>query len=370
MLAKYVHHETDNDKHDNTSDWDSWVSVVTFSYNMSVNQAKNLAPNAIVLARELLLPIDVMLQKLEGLKREQQQELQQLFKKANEIDKLVASNIREAKERMVKTYNKNTREVSFKIGDLVWLYIYVFPKGICKTFCTSWAGAMRIIAKDEYKFKLRRVSDNKLLPNAIHPDRLQLYIDSTIPKTIEPMTLKDLQFDENTERNLCDMVNENKNNYNVINSDNHFTINENNRDNNNSQNESANNRKDDNNITDQVQSKENGAQNKTDTSNPLMSRDTDIEAQKPIQSISKGRKVGNIIEYYVIYADQINQTIGQYVAEKDLTDTKRKYIENNKDKIRIMRHIPKRTYELNTFEIINECAHVPMRRKKSIYNFV
>ena len=70
MLAKYVHHETDNDKHDNTSDWDSWVSVVTFSYNMSVNQATNLAPNAIVFARELLLPIDVVLPKLESLKQE------------------------------------------------------------------------------------------------------------------------------------------------------------------------------------------------------------------------------------------------------------------------------------------------------------
>ena len=337
---------------------------------MSVNQATNLAPNAIVFARELLLPIDVMLPKLEGLKREQQQELQQLFEKANEIDKLVATNIREAQERMVKTYNKNAREVSFKIGDLVWLYIYVLPKGTCKTFRTSWAGPMRIIAKDGYKFKLRRVSDNKLLPNAIHLDRLQLYIDRTIPKPIEPMTLKDLQIDENTERNLCDMVNENKNNNNVINSNNHLTNNENNKDNNNSQHESANNRNDDNNITDQVTSKENGAQNKTDTLNPLMSRDTDIEAQRPIHSISKGRKVGNIIEYYVIYADQINQTTGQYVSEKDLTDTERKYIENNKDKIRIMRHVPKRTFELNTFEIINECVHVPIRRKKSIYNIV
>ena len=255
MLAKYVHHETDNDKYDNTSDWDSWVSVVTFSYNMSVNQATNFAQNAIVFARELLLPIDVVLLKLESLKREQQQELQQLFEKANEIDKLDATNIREAQERMVKTYNKNARVVSFKIGDLVWLYIYVFPKGTCKTFRTSWAGPMRIIAKDGYKFKLRRVSDNKLLPNAIHPDRLHLYIERIIPKPIEPMTLKDLQFNKNTEWNLSDMVNENKNNNNATNSDNHLTDNENNRDNNNSQNKSANNRNDDNNITDQVTSK-------------------------------------------------------------------------------------------------------------------
>ena len=68
----------------------------------------------------------------------------------------------------------------------------MFPKETCKTFRTLWAGPMRIIAKDAYKFKLRRVSDNKSLPNAIHPDRLQLYIDRTIPKPIEPMTLKDL----------------------------------------------------------------------------------------------------------------------------------------------------------------------------------
>ena len=186
--------------------------------------------------RELLLPIDVVLPNLEGSKREQQQELQQLFEKANKIDKLVTTNKREAQERMVKTCNKNAREISFKIGDLVRLYIYVFLKGTCKTFRTKWAGPMHIIAKDGYKFKLRRVSDNKLLINAIHPDRLQLYIDRTIPKLIEPLTLKDLQFDENSERNLCDMVNENKNNNNnVINSDNHLTNNKTNRDNSNSQ---------------------------------------------------------------------------------------------------------------------------------------
>ena len=87
------------------------------------------------------------------------------------------------------------------------------------------------------------------------------------------------------------MVIENKKKNNVINSDYHLTNNENNRDNNNSQNESANNRNDDYNITDQVTSKENGAQNKTDTSNPLMSPDTDIEAQRPIHLILKGQKL-------------------------------------------------------------------------------
>ena len=39
---------------------------------MSVNQATNLTANAIVFARELLQPTDVMLPKLEGLKCEQQ----------------------------------------------------------------------------------------------------------------------------------------------------------------------------------------------------------------------------------------------------------------------------------------------------------
>ena len=42
-----------------------------------------------------------------------------------------------------------------------------------------------------------------------------------------------------------------------------------------------------------------------------MSRDMDIEAQRPIHSSSKGRKVGYIIEYYIIYADRINHTIDQ-----------------------------------------------------------
>ena len=46
-------------------------------------------------------------------------------------------------------------------------------------------------------------------------------------------------------------------------------------------------------------------------------------------------------EYYIIYQDQVNKNIGEYVPENNLTKTEKNYIQQHKDKIRITRHTPK-----------------------------
>ena len=67
----------------------------------------------------------------------------------------------------------------------------------------------------------------------------------------------------------------------------------------------------------------------------------DDSTARNLHSIPKARKTKNGFEYYIIYKDQSNKKIGEYVPENKLTQNKKAYIEMHKDKIRILRHLPR-----------------------------
>ena len=74
---------------------------------------------------------------------------------------------------------------------------------------------------------------------------------------------------------------------------------------------------------------------------PRANMKCDDSADRNVHNILKARKTKEGLEYYIIYEDQINRSIGEYVPENKLTQTEKAYIELHKDKIRIMRHTPK-----------------------------
>ena len=67
----------------------------------------------------------------------------------------------------------------------------------------------------------------------------------------------------------------------------------------------------------------------------------DDSTARNVHSIPKARKTKNGFEYYIIYEDQINKNIGEYVPENKLSQNEKAYIEVHKDKIRVMRHTPR-----------------------------
>ena len=66
----------------------------------------------------------------------------------------------------------------------------------------------------------------------------------------------------------------------------------------------------------------------------------DDSTARNVHSIPKARKTNNGLEYYIIYEDQINKNVGEYVLENKLTQNEQVYIEMHKDKIHVLRHTP------------------------------
>ena len=74
---------------------------------------------------------------------------------------------------------------------------------------------------------------------------------------------------------------------------------------------------------------------------PRPDTNSNESTERDVHSILKARKTKNVLEYYIIYEDQVNKKLGLYVPENKLTPTERAYIDLNKDKIRVMSHQPK-----------------------------
>ena len=63
--------------------------------------------------------------------------------------------------------------------------------------------------------------------------------------------------------------------------------------------------------------------------------DMDISVYRQIHYIPKARKINGTVQYYIIYQDQTNKKIGNFIPETDLNTHEKHYIKDHKDKIKM-----------------------------------
>jgi hypothetical protein len=331
MLKKIVNEHQNN--------WDEKLPIVRFAHMIADSESTGTNPYFIMYGREYKLAIDIVLPKPDLSNKDMADELENLVETVNELDKYVKQNIEHSQAVMAKQYNKHSQPTKIQIGSLVWLYMYNSVNKLGGKLKTSWHGHYRVIGRDGVNFKLRRVCDNVELPLAVHPDRLQLVVDRRVKPPLplfEPQRMSDADEAE-LQRTLIKPPPD-------------FT------------NESV-----EPSLADSIIAKQ-----PTDSADASASFDTNDfppDGSKAIQnsdseklsrpvinakSEDKGlfeRRVYDIskcvtskegTKYYIIYDDQENKKIGEYIDEKNLNDTEREYIKNNIDKIRTIRSKPKK----------------------------
>ncbi len=178
ILAKYVNLERSN--------WDEYLVLARQAINMSINESTGVSPYLLVYGREIQLPLDIALKKPEKLLSNVETELEDIIFKVILLDKIVKDNIDNYKIKMKNYYDKTSSTYTYKIGQPVWLYLYQLPQHLTGKLKTSWYGPYRIIGKEGFNFKLRKIDNGAVMPVAVHPDRLQPYIDRLIHPPIPP----------------------------------------------------------------------------------------------------------------------------------------------------------------------------------------
>ncbi len=160
---------------DHQTDWDVYVPMVLWGYRTVPNASTGYSPFKLLLGREPVTPLDLCLKpQLEGPMLHRAYVAQVV--KGLELAHAHATNhIQLAKEKMRAHYNETVFNPLFELGDMVYIYTPLLQKNqTSRKLMLPWTGPFRLVERtSDVHFKVRRCSDNKLLPHKIHINRFK-----------------------------------------------------------------------------------------------------------------------------------------------------------------------------------------------------
>jgi hypothetical protein len=179
MISKYVHSSQEN--------WNEYLAPASYAHNTRTNEATGFSPFLLLYGRDPMLPLDVGALQMTGYNKGIRAHLQDLLPKITYLEEEARSNAERDKEVMKKYYDKVSKDRSFEIGDKVWLYLPVTPRGLTKKLVSPYVGPFRIVERtSSLNYILRSMETNKVLRKPIHVNRLKLCIERDVRPTVTP----------------------------------------------------------------------------------------------------------------------------------------------------------------------------------------
>lgn len=94
------------------------------------------------------------------------------------VKQLTRQNLQKAQEKSKSYYDKKAKEPDFRVGNRVLLQCMKVQKGLSPKLHAKWIEPYYITNVSENNtYKLRRISDHKILKSRIHANRLKHYED-------------------------------------------------------------------------------------------------------------------------------------------------------------------------------------------------
>lgn len=158
-------------------DWDEWLPHVTMAYRSSVHETTGESPSAMMLGREMNLPIDLTVPSPPKEETESIEYVQILKEKLQRVHEFAREATRVSSERQKRNYDQGSSLTRFNVGDLVWLYTPNRKKSLSPKLQRHWGGPYKIthrLSDVNYRIRLTERSS----PKVVHYDRLKPY-DST-----------------------------------------------------------------------------------------------------------------------------------------------------------------------------------------------
>ena len=107
------------------TDWADHISMAEFNYNNTKHSGMGFSPFMVVSGTEPLSPIDLALQgtSIKNGDEGEVVETKLFLEERKRILELAKETLQRAQKRYEKQVNKNRRQVSFKVGQKVWLNV-------------------------------------------------------------------------------------------------------------------------------------------------------------------------------------------------------------------------------------------------------
>ncbi len=129
-------------------DWDTFLSFALFSFRTSVHESTGETPFFLLYGRDCRLPVESALNQvpsryivdISDYKVEVVQNLSFAWSQARE-------HIQAAQSKQKRAYDRSaSKNVSFRIGERVWIFVPAVTPGRTKKFTRRWRGPYRILA--------------------------------------------------------------------------------------------------------------------------------------------------------------------------------------------------------------------------------
>ena len=167
MLSKVV---TENQK-----DWDDHLQSVLFAYRTAIHESTGYTPFLVMFGHSPSLPVDVMLGRVQHLKKKLPQYVQNVQRSLKDTFSSVRQHLDAAHQRQKLSADRSsTGESTFQVGDIVWLYIPAVKTGLSRKLSSLWRGPYTILDKvTAVNYKIQLIGGTKC--QTVHSNRLKLY---------------------------------------------------------------------------------------------------------------------------------------------------------------------------------------------------
>ncbi|UYV71173.1 hypothetical protein LAZ67_8002033, partial [Cordylochernes scorpioides] len=166
--------------------WDSILPYVTFAYNTARQETSGYSPFFLVHGREVETPLDSILPYHPAGTAEDY--VGHLVTNAEDARMLACLNILQAQSKDKERYDKKHQEVTYKEGDLVWVFTPVRTVGLSEKLLKRYFGPYRVIRKiSSVNYQVEGVTNTRRrrkTQDIVHVVRMKPYHDPEVQEQI------------------------------------------------------------------------------------------------------------------------------------------------------------------------------------------
>ncbi|CAG2200816.1 unnamed protein product [Mytilus edulis] len=185
----------------NQMNWADLIPSVMMAIRMSPNtESTGFSPYHMVFGKEMNIPFDISVLPKDNMSKSAKEHLHQLIDHLKIVKKVCKQNLEKSQEKSKQYYDKRSKEPNFRVGDRVLLQCMKVPKGLSPKLHAKWIGPYYITNVGQNNtYKLRRMSDHKIVKSRIHANRIKPYED---PRNVrEPVRQNNDDLNDNSSQN-------------------------------------------------------------------------------------------------------------------------------------------------------------------------
>ena len=154
-------------------EWDEMIPLVSLAMNSAVSSTTGYSPYYLLYGRDIDLPFDDIIRPTRTNNDSEEAYVTDLHARLHEAFKITRRKIRESAERQEAYYDRKTKPVTLKVGDLVLLHTPVIKPHVSRKHNQLWDGPHRIIEQlGPVDFSIRQIYTRKI--QNVNVNRLKL----------------------------------------------------------------------------------------------------------------------------------------------------------------------------------------------------